>query len=304
MAVVWLNTSIWHNRMVLTYLISLMPILVLAVVFLFTYFIHWGINEASMNDFMTISIIWIIIMTVWMIVGVYFQKQILFSFTWARELKRDENPDLYNIVENLCISKWIASPKVWIIDSAWLNAYATGWDIKNSWIVFSKWLIDTLDKKELEAVAGHELSHILNWDVKNMIIVNVFIWAISTVGYYMMKMWSWNSKWKNPIPLLWMMLFLVSVIALPFVNLAISRKKEYLADAWSAGLLQDGSSLISALEKISKNPIIESIDWKSSTVASMFIDNPKKAPRYFKSIRWMFSTHPSMEDRISMLKKY
>lgn len=303
MAVIWLQTSVWHNRMILSYLLILIPLVVLASIFWFTYILHWEINEALWSDFTLIWWIGIVVLVLWMSIGIYFQKQILFTMTHARELQRTDNQKVYNIVENLCISKWLPSPKIWIIDSPWLNAYATWWDIKNSRIVFTKGLLENLDDKEIEAVAAHELSHIINGDVKNMIIVNIFIWAIATIWYYMMKMKSKNSK-NNPLPLLGLILYLVAIIILPFIQFAISRKKEYLADAWSASLLQSWNYLVSALQKISKNSHIEEMDSKGSTLASMFIDNPKEAPRYFKSIRWLFSTHPPIEDRIAFLQKY
>lgn len=290
--------------MVLTYLICLMPAIVLAVTFVFAYLMNWGINDSTYTDFFHISAFGLVILAIWMWVWVYFQKQILFTFTHTRELQREENPEVYNIVENLCISQWLPKPKVWIIDSAWLNAYATGWNPNDSRVVFTKGLIETLNKEELEAVAGHEISHIQNWDVKNMIIVNVFIGAISTIGYYMMKMRSRNSKSQNPLPLLWVLLYAVWIAVLPLIHLAISRKKEYIADAGSANLLKDTTALASALRKISANPRISALDSKGSTVASMFIDNPKKAPRYFKKLRAVFSTHPSIEDRIASLQNY
>lgn len=289
--------------MILIYLSFLIPWVVWAALFWFTYLLHGEVNDALWNDFTLIGGIGLGVLIIWMSVWIYFQKQILFSMTHARELQRKENPQVYNIVENLCISQWLPTPKIGIIDSPWLNAYATGWDIKDSWIVFTKGLIDTLDEKEIEAVAGHELSHIINGDVKNMIIINVFIWAIATIGYYMMKMRSRNSK-NNPLPLLWLLLYLVAIIILPFIQFAISRKKEYLADAGSASLLQGGTALISALQKIAQNSHIPEMDSKGSTLASMFIDNPKQAPRYFKSVRWLFSTHPPIEERIALLQKY
>ena len=302
MAIIWLRTSITHNRLRLFYLLMLIPSIVLGVLFLSIYIQHGVISEALIDDFVSISWIWLIVLAVRMVVGIYFQKQIIFSFTWAKEISRKDNMEIYNIVENLAISRGLTLPKIAIIEDSSLNAFATWWSQKNSWIVFSRWLIEKLDKKEIEAVAWHELTHIINGDVKNMVIVNVFIGAIWTLWYLLMRV-RWKGK-NNPLPILWLFLYLISILILPLINLAISRKKEFLADAWSVELTHDKDAMISALKKISSNSIIEKIDSKWSSIAWMFIGDPKKKWKSFRWFRNLFSTHPSMEDRIEMLEKY
>lgn len=142
-------------------------------------------------------------MFLWLLIWIYFQKQIIFSFTWSKEIERKDNPKIYNIVENLAISRWLPVPKIWIIEDSSMNAFATWWSPKNSYIVFSRWLIEKLSDKEIEAVAWHEMTHIINRDVKVMVIINVFIWMIWTVWYIMLRSW-WNTnrssnwKWWNP----------------------------------------------------------------------------------------------------------
>ncbi|QFR38758.1 M48 family metallopeptidase [Candidatus Gracilibacteria bacterium 28_42_T64] len=302
MAIIGLRTSIMHNRLRLFYLFMLIPSIVLGVLFLSIYIQHGVISDALIDDFVSISGFGLIILSVRMFVGVYFQKQMIFGFTGAKEITRKENPEIYNIVENLAISRGLPTPKVAIIEDSSLNAFATGWTIKNSWIVFSRGLLDKLNKQEIEAVAGHELTHIINGDVKNMIIINVFIGAIGTIGYYLMRV---RGKGKNnPLPILGLLLYLISIIILPLINLAISRKKEFLADAGSVELTHDKNAMISALKKISSDSIIEKMDSKGSSIAGMFIENPKKKEKSFKWFRNLFSTHPSMEDRIAMLEKY
>jgi len=308
MKAIWLTTSIWQNKLRLIYLISLLPLIVILTVFIYLLFIHPEINDAFWNDFYSINIVWLPILAIWLFIWVLNEKNIIFSFTWAKEVTRKQEPEIYNIVENLCISKWLPIPKIGIMEDSSMNAYATGWTTKNSWIVFSRWLLKSLDKKELEAVSGHELTHIINWDIKNMVIINVFIWAIWTIWYILIRTGSakksWNSKWWNPLPLLWLLLYLASIILLPLINLAISRKKEFLADAWSVVLTKDSLSMISALKKISKDSVIEKISDNWRNIASMFISNPRSEPKFFANIRNLFSTHPTIEDRISALKKY
>lgn len=126
-------------------------------------------------------------MLLWLIIGVFFQKQIIFAFTGAKILERNENKEVYNIVENLCISRGIPVPKIGIIEDESMNAFATGWTPKNSYVVFSRGILKRLNKEEIEAVAGHELTHILNGDVRTMVIINVFIGMIGTIGYILMR---------------------------------------------------------------------------------------------------------------------
>lgn len=308
MAYLWLTTSIWHNRLRLIYLTLLLPLVVLIVIFIYLLFVHWSITDIFWADFQTINLLLIPILILWLVIGVSMQKKIIFKFTWAREVTRTEEYEIYNIVENLCISRGLPTPKIWIIEDNSLNAFATWWNPKNSWVVFSRWLINKLDKKEIEAVAAHELTHIINWDVKNMVIINVFIWAIWTIWYFLMRTWSSrsssNSKWKNPLPILGAMLYLASILLLPLINLAISRKKEYLADAWAVSLTKDNEAMISALQKISSDSVIESISNNWRNVASMFISNPRAKPKLFSDMRSLFSTHPSIESRIEALKRY
>lgn len=308
MAYIWLTTSIWHNRLRLMYLTLLLPVVVVVVIFLFLLFLHGNTTHQFWTDFQTINIFLIPILIIWLIVGVIKQKSIIFKFTWAREVSRTQEYEIYNIVENLCISRGLVTPKIGIIEDNSLNAFATWWSPKNSWVVFSRWLLNKLDKKEIEAVAAHELTHIINWDVKNMVIINVFIWAIWTIWYLLMRTGSSSSssksKWKNPLPILGAMLYITSILLLPLINLAISRKKEFLADAWAVSLTKDNQAMISALEKISWDPVIESVSNNSRNVASMFISNPRNKPKLFSDVRTLFSTHPSIESRIEALKKY
>jgi len=309
MEVYGLQTSIWQNRLRLLYLMALIPFFVAVVIAIYAFLVEQNFWPSFMETFSNTSIVFFPVALLWTIIGVFLEKSIIFSFTGAKEITRKENPEIYNIVENLCISRWLPVPKIGIIQDASMNAFATGWSSKNSRIVFSTWLLDKLKKDEIEAVAGHELTHIINGDVKNMVIINVFIGAIGTIGYILMRTGfssgrSNNKKWNNPLPLLWLLLYFLSLTALPLVNLAISRKKEFLADAGSVELTKSSNAMIRALEKISTDSIIEKVADQSRSVASMFITNPRRKAKYFADMRALFSTHPPVEERISMLRKY
>ena len=213
---------------------------------------------------------------------------------------RTENPEIYNIVENLRISQGLPTPNIGIIDDDSLNAFATWWKIEKSWIVFSRWLISKLNKAEIEAVAAHELSHIINKDSLLMIVIVVFVGIIGTLGQILIRVRSKNDSWKgNPLPLIGLVFLIVGYLLYPFIQFAISRKREYLADAGSVVMTKDKYAMISALQKISQDPVIESIE--KDTVAAMCIQSPFAGKSKFKSL---LSTHPSIEDRVKALESY
>ncbi len=238
------------------------------------------------------------------IISFLFYRQMIFKFAGARPITRKENPEIYNIVENLCISRWLQTPKIWIIEDDSLNAFATWWNTKNWRIVFSRWLLNKLNKAEIEAVAAHELTHIINKDSLMMIIIVVFVWVVWTLWQILIRV-SWNSKnekWGNILPLIGLWLLILWYLIYPLIRLALSRKREYLADAWSVYLTKDKYAMISALQKISQDSTIESI--QKDTVAAMCIETPfsKKKNNWFFSN--MLSTHPRIQDRIAALEKY
>jgi len=308
MAILGLQTAKRHNNLRIIYLTLLMPFIVFLCILIYFLIVE---AETTFQGIFTLSYMTVIyslpVIWLWLFIAVYFQKQIIFKYTGSSELERKDNPELYNIVENLCISRGLPMPRIWIINDGSMNAFATGWSPKSSYVVFSKWLIEKLDKNEIEAVAWHELTHIINGDVRTMVIANVFIGIIWTVWYVLMRTGWWrssSSKLKNPLPLLGLFLYIASIIFLPFINFAISRKKEFLADAGSVELTKDRDAMISALKKISGDSTIEEIQTRNSSVASMFIYDPKKKSKFSSKLKGLFSTHPSLEERIEMLQKY
>ena len=282
------------------------------VVFLWLVISFWVISWCLSSEVFEISFEYFLvslpIIIVWLFIWILFQRQIVFSFSGAKPITRKQNPEIYNIVENLAISRWLKIPKIWIIEDNSMNAFATWWSKDNSWIVFSRWILNRLDKKEIEAVAAHELTHIINEDVKMMVIITVFIWIIWTIWEILIRTAkhssrSRNSKWWNPLPIIWIVLYLISILILPLINLAISRKREYLADAGSVELTSDKNAMISALKKISSDSRIETIE--KDSVAAMCIASPfKKKDWVFTKIKNLFSTHPTIESRIEFLEKY
>jgi len=266
-----------------------------------------SIGEARRNGLYMTNDMFILLWPIILIRGIIsflFYRQIIFKFAWAKPISRKEEPEIYNIVENLCISKGLPTPNIGIIEDNNMNAFATGWNTKNARIVFSRGLINKLNKQEIEAVAAHELTHVINKDSLMMIVIVVFVGIIGTLGQILIRFW-WRSrseKWGNILPLIWLGLLILWYIIYPLIQLALSRKREYLADAGSVYLTKDKYAMISALQKISQASSIESI--QKDTVAAMCIENPfakKKKRRFFNNL---LSTHPTIENRIKALQNY
>ena len=302
----WIQKSISSNKAKTVLLLICFPVLL----FLITYIImkiiwKWESTTDIAQNAIDISLTLSVIVTVIWTISLFLQKKIIFGYTWAKELERKDNPRIYNIVENLCISKWLKTPKIWIIQDNSMNAFATWRNEKDSRIVFTTWLINRLEDREIEAVAWHELTHIANRDCRLMAVIVIYIWILTTIGSYILRRWIWRnssskSKLQLILPIVWWVCLILWYIFYPLIRLAISRKREYLADAWSVLLTKDKNAMISALQKISTDSAVESI--QRDTVAAMCIENP--IPKLKKWISNLLSTHPSIEDRIAALKNY
>jgi len=271
--------------------------------------LQWVLNyqllyDSSMAALGVLTMISPIIL-IWFIISFLLHRQLIFLFSWAKKIERKDYPEIYNIVENLCISRWLPVPSIWILEDDSLNAFAT-WRWKKSWIVFSRWIINTLNKQEIEAVAGHELTHIMNKDTLLMVVIIVFvgiIWTLWEVVFRIGLRMKWekdSAQFKLWLILTWVALMIVWYLVFPIIRLAVSRKREFLADAWSVELTKDKNAMISALQKISQDAVIESIE--KQTVATMCIQTPFEKKWWF--FRNFFSTHPSIEDRIKALENY
>lgn len=259
---------------------------------------------------MSIFPIVLVVLWIWWIVSFVLQKDIMFGLSGAKAITRKENPEIYNIVENLCIAKWLPMPKIAIMNESWMNAFATWWKQEDSWIAFTSWLLQNLDKREIEAVAGHELTHLINRDSLLMYVAYVFVGAVSLVWQIILRTWnsSSSSKRSSWIAFFWLAFLLLGYLLYPLVRLAISRKREYMADLWSVEITKDNQSMISALRKISSNSYVSKAN---KSISSFFIADPKSyalnnrgtsASKQIKtSIR---DSHPSIDDRIARLQQY
>ena len=240
--------------------------------------------------------------------GQYFHHQRCYG---CRPLERKENKRVYNLVENLCMSQGMPMPKINIINDDSLNAYASGINKKSYTVTLSKGIIEKLNDEELEAVIAHELSHIRNHDVRLLIISIVFVGIFSMLAQIALRSAYYSSFTrkrddKGGAALILLLTMLVAAVGYFFAILmrfAISRKREYLADAGSAEMTKNPLALASALRKISADPDIEAV--KREDVAQLFIQHPgKQATSALSGLSGLFATHPPIEKRIQILEQF
>lgn len=232
---------------------------------------------------------------------VYFQgDSIILMMSGAREAKREEYPFLYNVVEGLALASGIPMPRVYIINDPSPNAFATGRDPKHASVAVTKGLLDLLKREELEGVIAHEMSHIANYDIRFAMLAVVFVGAIALIGDFTWRMLFYgggNRRDRGGGPLIIIALFFVILapIFAQMVRFALSRQREYLADANGARLTRYPEGLASALEKINKAGIPTAA--ANDTTASLFFSNP-----FPQKIGFLGSTHPKIEDRVKRLR--
>lgn len=258
--------------------------------------------DASYESGGVITLIALVYAIVTALVSYYSGDKMALWASGAREIKKEDSPELWRLVENLCIANGQPMPKVHIIDDPAPNAFATGRDPKTSSVAFTTGLLQRLDRTELEGVVAHELSHIKNYDIRVMTIVVVLVGVVAVMADLFLRIsWSGGNRKRDGGNFL-LVLGLVAIILAPIianlVKLAVSRRREYLADASGALLTRYPEGLAKALEKISayEGPMKHA----HSATAHMFISNP------FGKGGWaagLTSTHPPVEKRIAALRQ-
>jgi heat shock protein HtpX len=221
----------------------------------------------------------------------------------AKQIKKDDNPYLWRIVENLSITAGLAMPKLYIIDDPAMNAFATGRDPEHASIAVTTGLINHLKNEELEGVIAHELSHVKNYDIRLMMVVIVCVGIITLLADWMMRSFifgrrgrSDNNNKGNILMIVGIVLAILSPLFAKLIQMAISRKREFLADASGALLTRYPEGLASALEKISSQTI--PLKRANKATAHLYISSPFKG----KGMSRMFSTHPPANERIKALR--
>jgi len=320
MQYVGIQTQQRRNNIRSLILLFLFPCLVIGLVFLFCYlltaFTH---REFPANNLMELSGIlfsgiapYIIAgIVIWFIIAYFANTKIISSATKSHPLERKNNKRVYNLVENLCMAQGMKMPKINVIGDNSLNAFASGINDQTYTITLSQGIITKLNDEELEAVIAHELSHIRNRDVRLLIVSIVFVGIFSMIAaiawdmiYYSSR--SVRNKRDNKAIFIIILVLIIAAIGYFFTTLmrfAISRKREYLADAGAAEMTRNPQALANALRKISKDPDIEAV--RREDVAQLFIEHPgKHAKSAFSRISGLFATHPPIERRIQVLEQF
>jgi len=220
------------------------------------------------------------------------------AMTGAQEIQKSDNPRLYRVVENLSITLGMQMPKVYIINDSAPNAFATGRDPKHAIVAATTGLIDIMDDRELTAVMAHEMGHVQNYDIRVSMIAFGLVSAIGILSDVVMRMIFFSdNRNSNPFVLVaGIVVIILAPIVAVIVQTAISRQREYLADASGALTTRDSDGMASALEKLLTYG--KPMQKQSSATSQLFISNPLK-PGFFSKL---FASHPPLEDRIKRLR--
>jgi heat shock protein HtpX len=243
----------------------------------------------------------------WIIIAYYFHQSMIDALTGGREVQRTEEPRLYNLLENLCISRGITMPKLKVMESNALNAFSTGMNQKQYAITVTTGLLNRLNDAEIESVLGHELTHIRNGDVRMMVIAVIIAGVVSFFAELVFRLWFYSGfSYRGArsarrgggagLAILIAVALLIVAYALSYIiRLALSRSREYLADAGSVELTENPDAMISALRKIEGRG---ELPGATSAVMEMCVDNPREG------FGELFDTHPTVENRVAALVKF
>lgn len=310
MEYIGLHTQIRRNNLRSTFLLLSFPLLILFAVYLFFFFAYGGLENMELANYVFLRTLPLVIVAVgiWFAIAYFSNSAIIRAATGARPLERKENMRVYNLTENLCMSVGMQMPKLYVIDSPVLNAFASGIDQKSYAVTLTTGIIEKLDDRELEGVIAHELTHIRNKDVRLLIISIIFVGIFAFAVQILFRSLIYgnrgrkNDKVDGRVMLIALVIAIV-VYALSIVfRFALSRKREYLADAGAVQMTKNSHALASALRKISGH---SELDVKSSDVKQMFIENKpgKDNASFFGGLSGLFATHPPIEKRIAILER-
>ena len=331
-------TQIRRNNMLTIMLLLMFPVIILGMIWVFLALVNYfgngvydqygnivrHLDTATVNYYFVNAIPWVIIgVGVWFAIAYFSNTAMVRAATGARPVTRKENPRIYNIVENLCIACNMDMPKINIVDDPQLNAFASGIDKKSYTVTLTTGIINYLNDDELAGVIGHELTHIRNHDTRLLITSIIFVGIVSTIMSIVVQM-MYNAFWFGGMShrssdneednrgngLSMIAVFIIAALCCAVAYLftlltrfAISRKREYMADAGGAELCGNPLALASALRKISGDPGLENV--KRDDIAQLFIIHPQHfSPGLTSFFSSLFSTHPDTRKRIEILEQF
>lgn len=335
MRYVGMHSQVRHNNMMSILLLIAFPVIILGMVWVFLALLNYfgtytydeygnminTLDAETVNHYFMQTIPWVIGgVGLWFVIAYFTNSAMVKHATGARPLMRRENPRVYNIVENLTMTCGMDMPKINVIDDPQLNAFASGIDKNSYTVTVTTGLLNLLDDDELAGVIGHELTHIRNHDTRMLIISIVFVGIVSTVMSLVMQMFQ-NVLWfgggmrgrdengrSNGVSMIVILLIGIVCTAIAYVftlmtRFAISRKREYMADAGGAELCGNPLALASALRKISGDPALGGVG--RDDIAQMYIIHPQNLTGGVGNwLSSMFSTHPDTAERIRILEQF
>ncbi len=269
--------------------------------------IGWGFSRIYGNpSILYFAVIFSVLMNV---IAYWYSDKIVLKMAKAVPIEKKDSPELYNIVENLCITAGLPLPKIYLIREVQPNAFATGRDSKHGVVAVTEGLLEKLDRSELEGVIAHELSHIGNRDMLLSTVIVVLVGFISILSDMFLRSMFFGGRRNDRegggqaqavLMIVGIVLAILAPIAAMLIQLAVSRKREFLADASGALLTRYPDGLASALQKISSDQTPMKV--ANNTTAHLWLDDPFKGKKKTSWLHRLFMTHPPVDERIKSLR--
>src|SRR5699024_1861224 len=296
-----LYQQVLQNKRKTVWLITLFSILVLAI--------GWAIGYFFSEAPYTGLIITLIIVAIYVPMTYATANSQVLNMAGAKKIKQEDHPQLFDVVEELSLAARIPMPDVYIVNDPAPNAFATGTKPEKASVAFTTGLLKRLNREELSGVAAHEISHIRNYDVRLMTVCIALVGVIVLIAHFGSRLLFFGggrrgggNKKSNPIIMIIALVFIIlAPIAAQFVQLAVSRNREYLADASAVELTRNPHGLINALTKISQND--HDVKNAQKATATMYISMPLGRKPHKKKAKSWRATHPPMESRIERLQQ-
>jgi heat shock protein HtpX len=258
------------------------------------------------NSWVYIAVLFSIISS---FVSYYYGDKMVLAMSGARQADRKRDFDFYTVTENLCIASGLPKPKLYVIDDTAMNAFATGRDPEHAVVCATSGLLTRLERREIEGVIAHELSHIQNYDTRLMAVVAVLAGTIAFLADMFMRSLWWGSGRRSRdrndnsgsiLLIIGIVLAILSPLVAMLIQFAISRRREYLADVSAVNLTRYPEGLARALEKLSQDK--EVLEAATNATAHLFITNPFKGKEFGAWFAGLFNTHPPIKERIKILR--
>jgi heat shock protein HtpX len=315
MQAVGLQTYIWNNNIRSVLLLIGFPVLLLAMVFCLTLgmiaarmlpagYDYGGAVPYALHLMWSAAPLAIVVALVWFVIAYIFNQAIIDFATGSRPVTREDEPNAYNLLENLCISRGLTMPTLRLIETEGMNAFASGLHEGRFSVTVTRGLLQSLDRAELEAVLGHELTHIINRDVRTMVVAAIFAGVITLFCQIVYRSIVWGGVWggggrdrRGNFGLFLLIAMVVGAIGYCLavvIRMAISRTREYVADAGSVELTHNPDAMISALQKVAGHTHLDA----PQSMRAMFLEDDDEG------IMGLFATHPPVEKRIAALMQY